>query len=390
MDELSPDEMMGADRVARRARRGLPRQTLIFAGIVLAALALAGAVTTSAWLVFVGRAAWPGLVALVLLAMSFVPISLLTYRHDSPWLHFAYRPAALALSFLNYTTIAALACWLIALTGFLTRTAWRMPSIALGLFSLAALVAVAGWINAAWIRTTRVTVALKKLPREWHGRKVAVVSDVHLGNLRRARFVARLVRRLNHCGAEAVLIVGDMFDGTAIDPVSAAAPWSELTVPRGAFFVTGNHDEFSDREVFIRALSAAGVRVLNNEKIVLDELQIAGVHDGETHHSRVYAKILGRLALDPARPTILLAHQPSRLKIPEQAGVALQVSGHTHGGQFWPWTHIARRVHGPFVYGLHEFGRMQVLTSSGVGTWGPPIRVGTRAEFVLIKLVRAA
>ncbi len=388
--ELSPDELIEAERAARHRTRRFPRQTLFFAGVVLAVLFLASALVAGTWIYFLGRSGAPWLALLLVLALAFVPLSLATYRRDSAWLHVAYRPAAIGIGVLNYAAIAALACWSIALVGLLTRTDWPMRSIATALFAAAAIVSLAGLVNAAWLWITRVTVALKKRPREWHGRKVAIVSDLHLGNLRRARFVRRLVRKLNTLGVDAVLIAGDMFDGTAIEPVEAVAPWRELRVRHGAFFVTGNHDEFSDRARFLHAIANAGVRVLNNERVVVDRLQIAGVHDGETHRSSIYREMLAQLKIDFEHPCILLAHQPTRLTLPEHAGVSLVVSGHTHGGQFWPWTHIARRVHGPFVYGLNEFGRMQVLTSSGAGSWGPPFRVGTRAEIVVAKLVRAA
>jgi uncharacterized protein len=113
------------------------------------------------------------------------------------------------------------------------------------------------------------------------------------------------------------------------------------------------------------------------------------VHDREIHEAGLYREILEKAGVDRARASILLAHRPENLSVPEEAGISLQLSGHTHSGQFWPWTLVAGRVHGKFAYGLNRQGRMLVFTSSGAGTWGPPFRLGTRSEVVLIRLEAA-
>jgi predicted MPP superfamily phosphohydrolase len=118
----------------------------------------------------------------------------------------------------------------------------------------------------------------------------------------------------------------------------------------------------------------------------VEGLQIVGVHDSEAVEPEIFRKILQDAALDRRQASILLAHRPSNLSIPEAAGISLQVSGHTHKGQNWPWSWVAYKVHGPFAYGLNRLGNLLVLTSSGAGTWGPPMRVGTRSEIVLIRL----
>jgi predicted MPP superfamily phosphohydrolase len=115
-------------------------------------------------------------------------------------------------------------------------------------------------------------------------------------------------------------------------------------------------------------------------------LQIVGVHDREAGDPRQFRALLQQAELDRSRASILLAHQPSNLAIAEEMGISLQLSGHTHGGQIWPWTWLARRVHGRFIYGMNRFGKLLVYTSSGAGTWGVPMRIGTNSEIVLIHL----
>jgi predicted MPP superfamily phosphohydrolase len=216
-----------------------------------------------------------------------------------------------------------------------------------------------------------------------------LVTDVHLGNVRGAAFVRHLVRRLLRARPEAVFISGDMFDGTKLDLARAVQPWSELTAARGIYFVSGNHDDMRDRVGNLAALEAVGIRVLNNESVLIGGLQIIGVHDAETDNAELFGDILRGMNLRPGQSSILLAHKPSNLAVAENAGISLQLSGHTHGGQFWPWSLIAARVYGKFVHGLNRFGRMLVYTSSGAGTWGPPFRVCTHSEIVLFRLVGA-
>ena len=130
--------------------------------------------------------------------------------------------------------------------------------------------------------------------------------------------------------------------------------------------------------------------MLHTEKVDVAGLQIVGVHDSEAGQPEILRQILRRAELDPQRPSILLAHRPVNLAVAEAEGVSLQLSGHTHSGQFWPWNLVVARIYGQFAYGLGRLGRLLVYTSSGVGTWGPPLRVGTKAEIVLIRFEKAA
>ncbi|CAM2847591.1 metallophosphoesterase [Rariglobus hedericola] len=381
IDEASTEE-------AAPSNDGLmPNRMVIFVGLFSLILLLATALVSVTFRHFAGITGWTSLVIPPLLTLGFVPAMLLGFRRRNAAITALYRLSATALAFLNFALIAALVCWIACGITTLLGTSLNSRLLAFSLYGLAVVVTAYGLINAYWIRTTRATVALPNLPPTWRGRTLALVSDVHLGNVRGNAFVRRIVSRLNALKPDAVLLAGDMFDGAEVDLKTVAQSWEKLAAPQGAYFATGNHDEFSDRSKFITALTRAGVRVLHNEKLDLSGgLQLIGVHDGEAGEPVRFRKILERLSIAHDRASILLTHQPSNLTIPEAAGVSLQVSGHTHGGQFWPWTHVVSRVHGRFAYGLNRLNSLQVLTSSGVGTWGPPIRVGTRSEIVLIRL----
>jgi predicted MPP superfamily phosphohydrolase len=136
-------------------------------------------------------------------------------------------------------------------------------------------------------------------------------------------------------------------------------------------------------------LAKNGVRSLNNEGVTVDGLQLLGIHDGEASDPESFRETLRRMKIDRNAPSVLLAHKPENLRIAADEGVSLQLSGHTHRGQFWPWTLVVARIYRQFAYGLHRLDGLQVYTSSGVGTWGPPLRVGTKSEIVLFRFSEA-
>ena len=338
------------------------------------------------WVRFTGfsERAWE--VIPVILIGGFIPATLLSFRFRHPLLRAYIVLSSVSLGFLSYGLLAAGLCWLIAGAG---RVAGHPPdarTLADVLYGAAALATLYGMANASAIRITRLALALPNLPPAWRGRSVALVSDIHLGNIRGSTFARRIVSRLRELKPDAVFISGDLFDGTHIDVEKAVRPLAGLSVPAGIFFVGGNHDDFGDRPRYLAALGGVGLRALNNEKVTVDGLQIAGVHDDEAGDPGRFREILRQMGLDRSRAAILLAHRPSNLAIPEEAGFSLQLSGHTHSGQFWPWTLIVARIYGSFAFGLNRFGRMLVYTSSGVGTWGPPLRLGTKSEIVAIRL----
>jgi len=370
---------------APRERSETVRMT-IFAGIFTTILLASTLLVVATWRHFSGLNSLAWIFVPLVLTLGMVPAILLGFRLRHPLLRASYKISAVSLGALNYTLFAAVACWLVAEGAAITGMAINMRAVAFVLFGFAVIITGYGILNAALLRITKVNVPLPNLPRSWEGRRIALVSDVHLGNVRGAGFVRRIVARLNGLKPDAVLIAGDMFDGAEVDLAAIVQPWEKLSAEHGVYFATGNHDEFSDRRKYLTALSQAGIRVLNNEKVTVDGLQLVGVHDSEAGNPSVYQTILQRALIDRGSASILLTHQPSHLPIPEEAGVSLQVSGHTHGGQFWPWNRVVSRVHGRFAYGLNRHGKLLVLTSSGAGTWGPPLRVGTKSEIVLITL----
>ena len=327
--------------------------------------------------------------ALGFASVSFVAASLLAYRYHNIAVRALYKSSAIWLGLFSFLFIAAVASWM--LFGFVRLAGQpvhfhRMVEI---LFALGAAAGIYGVFNAGYTRITRITVRLANLPEAWRGRRAALISDVHLGHVRNGSFLRRLVSTVLREEPHAIFIAGDLYDGTAIDARRAAAPLQNLTAPYGVYFVAGNHEQFGDDSKYLNAVEAAGVRVLRNEKVEVDGLQIVGVpYRNATQHGHL-AAALNAADLDRDRASILVVHAPDHPEVAEAAGISLQLSGHTHLGQFVPFSWFARRVYRQFVYGLSRIGKMQVFTSSGAGTWGPPLRLGSNPEIVMLEFERA-
>jgi hypothetical protein len=319
------------------------------------------------------------------LSMSFVAASLLAFRYTNAALRAFYRAAAIWVGLLTFLFVGAVSSWIIFGVAWLAGVDMNFHRTVELLFGAAALTGLYGVFNANWTRITRTTVRLANLPAAWRGRRAALISDVHLGHVRNGSFLRRMVAKIVKEEPDTVFITGDLYDGTAIDVRRAAEPLSDLVAPHGVYFVAGNHEQFGDDSKYLHAIAAAGVRVLSNEKVEVDGLQIVGVPYRNATHDGHFASVLRGIRLDQNRASILLTHAPDHPEIAEAAGVSLQLSGHTHLGQFIPWSWMARRIYRQFVYGLSRIGKMQVFTSSGAGTWGPPLRLGSNPEIVMLE-----
>lgn len=328
-------------------------------------------------------------VVLLVLAFSFVVAALLSFKYSNPLVTFIYKVAAVWLGLLNYLFFAACLSWIAwytwAASGISVDPLRARPLIAAIFGTIAIAATLYGMANARGIRTRAITVTLPGLPESWRGRRAVMMSDVHLGHVNGIAFSRRLVEMTRALKPDVVFIPGDLFDGTEVDLDHLVTPFKELDAPFGIFFTTGNHEEFGGTAEKVRAVARAGIRVLQNEKVTVDGLQIGGVSWGDSLSPIRFQAVMDGLQLDRDAASILLNHMPSRLPIVERAGVSMQLSGHTHGGQVFPFTWMTRRVFGRYTSGLHRFGELLVYTSTGAGTWGPPMRVGTNPEIVLIQ-----
>jgi predicted MPP superfamily phosphohydrolase len=261
---------------------------------------------------------------------------------------------------------------------------------------LAGVLTAVGFFNARRNAVVRsVDVSIAGLPNALHGFTIAQISDIHVGPTIRRRYVDAIVDTVNAMDADMIAITGDLVDGSVAQLSPHTEPLARLSSRHGSYFVTGNHEYYSGVGGWVVELRRLGLRVLMNEHVVLDHegesVVVAGVTDYSAHHyhpshrSDPAAAVAGA---PPAAVRVLLAHQPRSAFVAEAAGYDLQLSGHTHGGQFWPWNFFVK-MQQPFTSGLKRLGRLWVYTSRGTGYWGPPKRIGAPSEITRLRLVPA-
>ena len=321
---------------------------------------------------FADRLAWAGLLAIGAFSSLFV----LTVLRD----------AALLVAW-------AASGWLI---GAATLAEFRSGS-AVAVPVLAAMATLLGLVNArrrAQVRSVDIPIA--DLPAALHGFTIAQISDIHIGSTIKRGYVAAIVDAVNALEPDMIAVTGDLVDGSVGQLSPHTEPMGRLTARHGAYFVTGNHEYYSGARAWVIELRRLGLRVLLNEHVVLHhegvEVVVAGVTDYGSHHFDAAQRSDPAAALEgaPAGAAVrlLLAHQPRSAFAAAPAGYDLQLSGHTHGGQFFPWNFFVR-LQQPFTAGLHRLGALWVYVSRGTGYWGPPKRLGAPSEITRLRLVPA-
>lgn len=266
-------------------------------------------------------------------------------------------------------------------------------SRALLVVGFAGVAVIAGMVSAlAPPRLNRQEIRLERWPIALDGFRIVQISDIHIGSMLDARFARSIVDRVNGLAPDLIAVTGDLVDGPVKHLRDDVAPFAELYAPHGVYFVTGNHDYYSGADPWLAHVQELGMRPLRNERVTIHQdgvhFELAGVDDhrgdlfGPGHGEDVPTALAGRNTTDAV---ILLAHDPSTFPAAVAADVDLQLSGHTHGGQIWPFNLLVRAAVG-FVAGHYRRENSQLLVSHGTGYWGPPMRLRAPAEIIEITL----
>ena len=375
---------------------------LIFAGIVTLVL---GLVHWLIWNRIVRDALWPSPwgrnITLVFIALGLtIPAAIITMRFaprivNGPlaWVGYSW------MGFVFYLFVLVLASdigrglfgILQALPQDPERRQFLARAISAGIVSLSGVVGIGGLIKVArGFVIQRVRVPIEKFPASANGYSIAQITDLHVGPTLGVGYVEEVVKETNALNPDLIVITGDLVDGSVEQLREHVEPLRGLVAKDGVFFVTGNHEYYSGAVEWIAHLETLGIRVLRNERVDIRGIfDLAGVDDISAermqpgHGQDMMKATQGR---DPSRALVLLAHQPKSLKEAVLAGVDLQLSGHVHGGQIYPFNWLAH-LDQPFISGLHRREKTWIYVSAGTGYWGPPMRVGTTAEIARIELV---
>jgi len=322
------------------------------------------------------------LAVLILLSLSFLGFSILDFKYENAFVRIGYIISGVWIVSWFYLLLASVAASIVFIINDV-----NYPHVTLGLFIIALLVSAYGAINARIVRTVDLKIKLPNLPDYWKGKTGVLASDFHLGHVLRAGFANKVIAKINALNPEIVFIPGDYFDGVKTDFAALANLLKGVKSPQGIYFCSGNHELFAGYKECEDALRAAGIKILENEKIEVAGLQIAGAaYDHDKMHDAIdnFASLLANMQLDKNKPSILLKHVPLQMEEVRDAGISLQLSGHTHRGQTWPGSLVTKKFWKGYDYGLKSMGKLQIYISSGVGTWGPPMRINSQSEIVKI------
>ncbi len=338
--------------------------------------------------------------AFLLLSLLLIPGALLARAvRQQPWSDRLAWAGLLAMglfsSLLVLTVLRDLLLLGARLLNTLTPALVGWSAIAVPVIGL--LVSLIGLFNARRVaRVVDVEVPIAGLPQALHGFTIAQISDIHVGPTIKRRYLEAIVHAVNRLDADMIAVTGDLVDGSVAELAQHTAPLAQLSARHGSYFVTGNHEYYANAHAWIAEIRRLGLTVLLNQHVVLVHqeaaLVVAGVTDYSAHHfdpshrSDPVAALAGAPA--HAQLKILLAHQPRSASAAADAGFDLQLSGHTHGGQFFPWNFFVP-MQQPYTAGLNRLKQLWVYTSRGTGYWGPPKRFGAPSEITRIRLSSA-
>jgi predicted MPP superfamily phosphohydrolase len=341
-------------------------------------------------------------IALLIVCCVVIPLLVRNHAIGNPALeNLLAWVGVLSIGFFSSLFVFTLLRDLVLLAAHLLLSADQAASLvapsALGALALTVFVTSAGLVIARRRpHVVDIDIPVTGLPKALHGFSIAQISDVHVGPTIRRGFVEGIVALVNGLQADLIAVTGDLVDGSVQQLSLHTAPLAELAAKHGVYFVTGNHEYYSGERAWTAEISRLGLRVLKNEHVVLNHngasLVLAGVTDLSAHHfdaaqrSDPLAALRGSPA--DAGAKILLAHQPNSAAGAAGAGFDVQISGHTHGGQFWPWNFFVRFFQ-PFTGGLYRLKNLWVYVSRGTGYWGPPNRFGVPSEITRIRLITA-
>lgn len=375
-----------------------PRRRWLFATVLIAVVLLLHGIP---WLVLVWQPRWPviptvaGTVIFMVAAVGFPPAMVAGHgrRHRDGLATAGDTWLGIIWQLFVWSLLGIIAGALADLTGAGSRFVDRW--IAVGVLTIVVVLCCWGFAEAMRIpRVRRIEVAIERLGPALDGVRIVLIADTHYGPIDRAAWSRRLVDLVNTLDADVVAHAGDLADGTVGQRAAQVAPLADVRAGDARVYITGNHEYFSGAEPWVEHMDSLGWTVLHNRHLVVargaDRLAIAGVDDATAaasgtagHGTDLTAALAG---LDPEIPVVLLAHQPKMVRLAAAAGVDLQLSGHTHGGQIWPF-HLLVRLDQRTLHGLSSAGdRTQLYTTRGSGFWGPPFRVFAPSEVTVLTL----
>lgn len=323
---------------------------------------------------------------LTLVFLGIIFSSYLIHVKDNYFFRFSYIFFSFCLGLM--VNLFLVAIFLLVFKKCLILIGFNLPSLLwqLSLIILTLLISFIGVFRALVPRVVNYEVFIKDLPLAWENKSIVHISDVHLGPVYRQSFLQRLVKKINDLEPEAVFISGDFFDGMESDFSWLEKPLGDLKSKKGVYYGFGNHDLYLGFDKVLKLMSDKKLIILDNSLKEVDGLQIIGINYSFKSDFDLEKEILYQSGYDKSKASILIFHTPKNIDLSKSAGIDLQLSGHTHDGQMFPFNFPAKWMHDGYGYGLFVENGFNLVVSAGIGTWGPTMRTTARSEIVKILL----
>jgi uncharacterized protein len=325
-------------------------------------------------------------VVIIIFALSFVLSSLLAHWRENVFTRLYYYASGIWLGFLTNLLVTLIFAWAIVALGDVLRI--HLNQGLLGTLAIVSAIVYTVWgvFNARNPRIKEITVKIENLPDAWRSRTAVHVSDIHLGHVHNSRFLGQVVDKINLQKPSIVFITGDLFDGMDGKLDAHIEPLDRIQAEWGTYFITGNHETYFGVAKAESLLAKTKVKILSDESVDVQGMKVVGLNYAEQWENRDLARVIREeIKLRPEDPSILLYHSPDQIEDIKETGINLQLAGHTHRGQMFPFNYITKLIFKGYDYGLHVDGAYSLYTTSGVGTWGPAMRTGNKPEIVVIK-----
>lgn len=325
-------------------------------------------------------------VVVIILALSFITSSLLAHWRENLFTRLYYFASGIWLGLLTNLIITLVIAWVVVAVGDMLNLSLNQGVLGTIAIGLALVYTVWGVYNARNPQIKEIVVKIENLPEAWRGKTAVQISDIHLGHVHNSRFLGLVVDKINAQKPAIVFITGDLFDGMDGNLTTHVEPLDRLTAEWGTYFITGNHETYFGVSKAESLLAGTKVKILNDESVDVQGVKIVGLQYAERWENRDLAGIIrDKIQLRPEDPSILLYHSPDQIEEIKETGINLQLAGHTHRGQMFPFNYLTKLIFRGYDYGLHVDGAYSLYTTSGVGTWGPAMRTGNKPEIVVIK-----
>jgi len=345
------------------------------------------------WFLFVNyfnvQSVWQKvLIAIIILflgASSMISF-LWVHKRDTTLVRLYYFISASWMGFvLNFIIVtAAVSFSYLVLQGLGININWRIVNLIMIIGTL--WLTGFSYYNAFIIRVEKHVVKIKDLPVAWSGKKIVHISDIHLGPILRQKFFNKVIKKVKDLQPAAVFITGDLFDGAESDFSWVTSPLDNLNAPLGLYYSFGNHDFILGHKRVTNLLQGQNITILDNLLVVKEGLQIIGLNFTPDRDFDLKRAVLASNDYDPITPSIVMFHEPKDTAKLRGIGVDLLLSGHTHGGQMFPLNYLASYFYHQHSHGIYRSHDFTMCVTSGVGTWGPPMRTGTQAEIIELTL----